>query len=237
TLYWPDLSGNTLNESSLGATNLHEYVYCAGKRVARIDVPTPLTVKYYFSDHLGSASVITNASGAILDESDYYPYGGEIVVTNNDSNNYKFTGKERDAESGLDNFGARYDSSSLGRFMTPDWAAKPTTVPYAVFGDPQSLNLYAYVENAPVNRADADAHSDPPPMYNCAYSSQLPCTQALWPESSACSLSCGSACANGSAALASSSEQNEFSLKGDLQEAKNEIVNALTTKEGFKKAL
>ena len=33
------------------------------------------------------------------------------------------TGKERDSESGLDNFGARYDASSLGRFMTPDWSA------------------------------------------------------------------------------------------------------------------
>jgi len=42
--------------------------------------------------------------------------------------------------------------------MTPDWAARPTAVPYAVFGDPQSLNLYTYVENAPVNRVDADGH-------------------------------------------------------------------------------
>jgi RHS repeat-associated protein len=73
-------------------------------------------------------------------------------------NAYKFTGKERDAESGLDNFGARYDASSLGRFMTPDWAAKPTTVPYALFGDPQTLNLYAYVRNNPVSRADLDGH-------------------------------------------------------------------------------
>ena len=69
-----------------------------------------------------------------------------------------FTGKERDAESGLDNFGARYNASSLGRFMTPDWAAKPTTVPYASFGDPQTLNLYTYVENAPLNRIDPDGH-------------------------------------------------------------------------------
>jgi len=38
---------------------------------------------------------------------------------------HKFTGKERDSESGLDEFGARYYGSSLGRFMTPDWAAKP----------------------------------------------------------------------------------------------------------------
>lgn len=71
---------------------------------------------------------------------------------------YKFTGKERDTESGLDNFGARYDASSLGRFMTPDWAAKATAVPYAVFGNPQSLNLYSYVLNNPLRHIDADGH-------------------------------------------------------------------------------
>jgi RHS repeat-associated protein len=76
------------------------------------------------------------------------------------------TGKERDSESGLDMFGARYYGSSLGRFMTPDWAAKPTAVPYAYFGDPQSLNLYSYVGNNPLKRADPDGHcpSDNP---NC----------------------------------------------------------------------
>jgi hypothetical protein len=42
--------------------------------------------------------------------------------------------------------------------MTPDWAAKPATVPYAKFGDPQTLNLYAYTENGPVNNVDADGH-------------------------------------------------------------------------------
>src|ERR1017187_5065920 len=71
---------------------------------------------------------------------------------------YTFTGKERDSESGLDEFGARYYASSLGRFMTPDWAAKPVTVPCAKFGDPHSLNLYSYVENGPVNRIDPDGH-------------------------------------------------------------------------------
>src|SRR5258708_25495999 len=76
TLYWPDLNGNVLNESSMGATNLREYVYFAGKRIARIDVPTPLSWKYYFSDHLNSASVITDSLGTMppLEESDYYPY-------------------------------------------------------------------------------------------------------------------------------------------------------------------
>ena len=42
--------------------------------------------------------------------------------------------------------------------MTPDWAAKPTTVPYALFGDPQTLNLYSYVRNNPLSRADLDGH-------------------------------------------------------------------------------
>jgi hypothetical protein len=43
--------------------------------------------------------------------------------------------------------------------MTPDWAARATAVPYAVFGDPQSLNLYGYVRNDPVSIADADGHT------------------------------------------------------------------------------
>ena len=68
------------------------------------------------------------------------------------------TGKERDSESGLDYFGARYYSNGLGRFITPDWAAKATAVPYAEFSDPQSLNLYSYVRNVPTVRADIDGH-------------------------------------------------------------------------------
>lgn len=68
------------------------------------------------------------------------------------------TGKERDTESSLDYFGARYFGSSLGRFMTPDWAAKPTAVPYAHYGNPQSLNLYSYVQNNPTTTGDPDGH-------------------------------------------------------------------------------
>ena len=79
-------------------------------------------------------------------------------LVNNDSNHYKFTGKERDSESGLDYFGARYYSNGLGRFITPDWAAKATAVPYAEFSDPQSLNLYTYVRNIPTSKADLDGH-------------------------------------------------------------------------------
>jgi RHS repeat-associated protein len=75
------------------------------------------------------------------------------------NNTVKFTGKYHDTETQLDYFGARYYANAMGRFMSPDWAAKPVTVPYANFGDPQSLNLYGYVENGPVNRIDADGHT------------------------------------------------------------------------------
>jgi RHS repeat-associated protein len=155
TEYW---GSGPLLESDASGNLQREFIFAGGKRIARRDIATG-SVYYYFSDLLGSADVVTNSTGVIQNESDYYPYGGERVYSQGLANqNYKFTGKERDYESGLDNFGARFDSSSLGRFMTPDWAARPIAVPYANFGDPQSLNLYGYVRNDPVSRADADGH-------------------------------------------------------------------------------
>jgi len=68
------------------------------------------------------------------------------------------TGKERDAESGNDYMFARYYNSATGRFLSPDWSAKYEPVPYAKLDDPQSLNLYAYVLNNPLNKMDPDGH-------------------------------------------------------------------------------
>ena len=64
------------------------------------------------------------------------------------------TGKERDSESGLDYFGARYNSSSMGRFMSPDPLGGDLT-------NPQSLNRYSYVLNNPLT------NTDPTGMYTC----------------------------------------------------------------------
>jgi len=63
-----------------------------------------------------------------------------------------FTGKERDSESNLDNFGARYDSSALGRFMSPDPDGEGAANP----GYPQTWNMYSYVRNNPLNATDPD---------------------------------------------------------------------------------
>ena len=65
----------------------------------------------------------------------------------------------RDPETGLDYFGARYYSSGTARWMLPDWSAVPEAVPYADMSNPQSLNLYTYVGNNPVNSVDADGHT------------------------------------------------------------------------------
>jgi RHS repeat-associated protein len=154
TLYWYMTPG-IVGESDLSGNLTDEYVFFDGERVAR---KSTNGVFYYFSDHLKTASVVTDSLGNIKSESDFYPWGGELQFVNNDSNHYKFTGKERDSETGLDYFGARYYSNGLGRFITPDWAAKATAVPYAEFSDPQSLNLYSYVRNVPTTRLDPDGH-------------------------------------------------------------------------------
>jgi len=67
----------------------------------------------------------------------------------------KFTGKERDSESGLDNFGARYNASTMGRFMSADPLG-------GSLANPQSLNKYTYVLNNPLR------YTDPTGLYACA---------------------------------------------------------------------
>lgn len=63
---------------------------------------------------------------------------------------YKFTGTERDAESGLDNFNARCYQSVAGRFASPD----PSGLVYVDLMNPKTSNLYTYVENNPTNALD-----------------------------------------------------------------------------------
>ncbi len=129
TLYWTGPGSDALAESDLSGNLSAEYIFFNGMRVVRKDLPSG-AIHDYFPDALGTTRIVANPlspSSVCVQESDYYPYGGEIPISNcGDSNHYKFTGKERDSESGLDMFGARYYGSSLGRFMTPDWAAKPT---------------------------------------------------------------------------------------------------------------
>jgi RHS repeat-associated protein len=65
---------------------------------------------------------------------------------------YRYTGKERDTESGLDYFGARYYGSSMGRFSSPDDGSDWNP------SEPQSWNLYSYVRNNPLKYTDLTGH-------------------------------------------------------------------------------
>jgi RHS repeat-associated protein len=151
TLYWYMAPG-IVAESDLSGNPTSEYVFFNGERVARKDFSSG-AVSYYFSDHLKTASVITDAAGHINAESDYYPWGGELQFVNNDSNHYKFTGKERDSETQLDYFGARYYSNGLGRWATAD---SVTLTPDLT--DPQTLNKYSYAFNRPTVLIDSDGN-------------------------------------------------------------------------------
>jgi RHS repeat-associated protein len=150
--YFLHEEGGTLAETDLSGNWTATYGLVRGQIVERVDLPANV-VHYYFHDHLNSTSIVTDGSGNIENESDYYPYGGEMVISSGDTNRYKFTGKERDAESNLDYFGARHYASSLGRYMRPD---DPFADQHP--GDPQSWNLYSYVRNNPLNATDPSGH-------------------------------------------------------------------------------
>ncbi len=70
---------------------------------------------------------------------------------------YKFTGKERDAESGLDYFGARYFASTLGRFTSVDPLARSASP-----GLPQTWNRYTYTLNNPLKYVDPNGKCSAP---------------------------------------------------------------------------
>lgn len=147
TIYWY-MSSGVIAESDLSGNIQSEYVFLNGQRIARRDVPSN-TVSYYLSDRLNSATVITDSSGNIVAESEYYPWGGERQITNGDSNHYKFTGLEHDSESNLEHAQLRQLSSAPGRWITPDPFDGSMNL-----ADPQTLNRYSYVGNNPLNLTD-----------------------------------------------------------------------------------
>jgi RHS repeat-associated protein len=150
--YLYDLASRVVAEQQ-GATWAVGYIYLNGALTAQY---SNSTTYFVHKDHLGSTRLMTEMNQSIYDAVDYLPFGEQIAGAAGTS--HKFTGKERDTESNLDNFGARYDSSSLGRFMSPDWSSNPSAVPQADYSHPQSLNLYSYARNNPTSIIDPDGH-------------------------------------------------------------------------------
>jgi RHS repeat-associated protein len=102
---------------------------------------------FHHRDWLGNLRVITDQNGAIQQTCTNLPYGDALTCSAPGSTPTYFTGYLRDPETNLDFAEARYFSSQFGRFMSPD--------PHGGgIGDPQSLNLYAYVLNSPLSAVD-----------------------------------------------------------------------------------
>jgi len=145
TDYYYNLAGQVIAEQIPAGWSVG-YDYFNGASVAKY---ANGTTYFVHSDHLGSTHVLTNMSGAVYDNYDYLPFGEQIA--GGTGTTHKFTQKERDTESGLDNFGARYNSSSIGRFVSPD----PLYIETHRLVDPQQWNIYAYARNNPVSLTDS----------------------------------------------------------------------------------
>jgi len=167
-LYWRSITGRALAETdgsgSTANSAYYEYVFFGGRRIAQRTGPG--AIFYYFADQLGSTRTITTGSGTgqtpgqLCYDADFTPYGQEMQHTERLQTtacppNYRFTGYERDSETGLDYAFARYYSSRLGRFLSTD--------PLAGTAGPQSLNAYAYVINDPLNVVDPSGMDGCPP--------------------------------------------------------------------------
>ncbi len=148
-----------------GTSETTVYVYDAfGQLAAEYSSVAPAVgageTFYRTEDHLGSTRLVTKQDQTLAECRDFFPFGERIGSGLNgrsapcyggtgDALTQQFTGQERDKESSLDYFGARYYSARLGRFVSPD----------APFADqfasaPQSWNLYGYVRNNPLRFFD-----------------------------------------------------------------------------------
>ncbi len=122
--------------------------------------PPPFRIQYYLQDHLESGNVLTDAAGAVIEETVFFPYGeprarlrarpADVALRPD----YLFSQKERDEETGLQYFEARYLIGSLGRFNRVDPLA--LEMPENLLTDPQALNAYAYGRNNPIMYRDPD---------------------------------------------------------------------------------
>jgi len=114
-------------------------------------------VEHYHLDGVGNVMAVTDSTGALVEQHDYLPFGEEWCGTGvcgavTTGQPKRFTGKERDVETGLDYFGARYYGSRIGRFTTvdPAYTIKENLV------DPQRWNKYSYGRNNPLRFVDPD---------------------------------------------------------------------------------
>jgi RHS repeat-associated protein len=120
----------------------------SGETIGRVDQGSG-TRYYYFKDHLGSTRAVVTHTGTVAEVRDFYPFGLHMpgrITTASPTTKENFTGKERDAETGLDYFGARYYHPGIGRWMGVDPLADKFP----------EWSPYNYVYNNPLRFVDPD---------------------------------------------------------------------------------
>jgi RHS repeat-associated protein len=152
--YYYDGDGKRIKKFVPSTSETTIFVYDAGgKMVAEYSTvtasQTEAKISYLTNDHLGSPRITTDAIGKVVSRRDFMPFGEEIQRANNgsDSVRQKFTGYERDGETGLDYAKARMFGSGVGRFTSVDPVASQVI-------QPQSHNKYLYVLNNPLKYID-----------------------------------------------------------------------------------
>jgi len=158
--YFYDGDGHRVKKIDNNGTTV--FVYNAGGQLIAeytSGPPQGSGTSYLTNDHLGSTRVVMKADGTVA-RHDYLPFGEEIQAGVGgrttglgyvaDTVRQKFTQKERDNESGLDYYLARYYASPQGRFTSAD----PIIIASERLIDPQQLNLYPYARNNPLRFTD-----------------------------------------------------------------------------------
>ena len=113
--------------------------------------PDEFNVDYFtYSDHLGSSTLLIRSNGEIISREFYTPFG-ETAYRTSPKSRYRYCGKEKDGESGLYYYGARYYAAWLCRFVSVD----PLAEKYA------QLSSYNYASNTPVTWKDIDGMQTP----------------------------------------------------------------------------
>ncbi len=132
-----------------------EYIYMGNRLIAERD-HVGNRYLYYTSDQINSTRVVTDDTGTVVYARAYDPYGGiQLTWVNSFDPTPKFSGKERDTESGLDYFGSRYYDNSQYRFISVD----PIITLARAVNDTQAWNLYAYCRNNPIIYLDPNGTS------------------------------------------------------------------------------
>jgi RHS repeat-associated protein len=131
-------------------TNTKSYVYLGERLLATLATSeTGEVVQYHHADRLGTR-LVTNAADASIMEQATLPFGVALETESTGATNQRFTSYDRSAVTGLDYAVNRYYDSQEGRFMQVD----PLGIGALNLTNPQSLNLYAYVSNDPINFTD-----------------------------------------------------------------------------------